>query len=297
MDTATLRERPRQLPDAGPDQRAGPPPRAVHGLRVAWVLSAIVAVVMIAASAAGLWVHGLYQDAPWASAAFRGGDLVTLVVAAPTLVAALLLSRRGSRRAQLVWAGTLAYAVYNFAFSVFGTTFNDIFLLHVALFSLSLFALALTLANLDVAGIGAGVGRRTPARWISAFLLLVAAVLGGMWIFSSLRFAATGELPEGIMPAAGVHLVYTLDLALVVPSLALAGVLLWRRTAWGWVLGAVLSVYGLIYQLNFMSASVFQANAHVAGAAAFDPLEVPLVAGFLVSAVLLLRAAPPERRV
>jgi hypothetical protein len=107
--------------------------------RAAWVLSAMVAVLMVAASAAGLWVHGLYRDAAWASAAFRGGDLVTLVVAAPALTAALLLARRGSRRAELVWAGTLAYAVYTYAFLVFGAAFNVVFLLHVALFSLSLF--------------------------------------------------------------------------------------------------------------------------------------------------------------
>lgn len=115
--------------------------------RAAWVLSAIVALLMVAASAAGLWVHGLYHDALWASTAYRGGDLVTLVVAAPAQTAALLLSRRGSRRAQLVWVGILAYSVYNYAFCVFGSVFNDVFLLHVALFSLSVFALALTLAN------------------------------------------------------------------------------------------------------------------------------------------------------
>src|SRR6266536_1842562 len=287
VDITTAHERPRRLAGARPDRATGPGAPAVPALRTAWILSALVAVLMVAASAAGLWVRALYHDAPWASAAFRGGDLVTLVVAAPALVAALLLSRRGSRRAQLVWAGTLAYSVYNYAFYVFGTTFNDVFLLHVALFSLSLFALAL--ANLDVAGIGAGFGRRATARWISAFLMVVAVGLGGMWIFSSLRFAATGRLPDGVLPASGVHLVYSLDLALVVPSLALVAVLLWRRTAWGCVLAAVLSIYGAIYQLNFMSASVFQANAHVAGAAAFDPLELPLVAGFLVSAALLFR--------
>jgi hypothetical protein len=50
----------------------------------------------------------------------------------------------------------------------------------------------------------------------------------------------------------------------------------------------VLSIYGAIYQLNFMSASFFQANAHVDGTSAFDPVELPLVAGFLISAALLL---------
>jgi hypothetical protein len=288
MSTRTIHELPRRFDGARPEQAGGPRAAVAHKLRAAWIVSAIVAVLMVAATSMGLWVPGLYPDAPWASAAFRGGDLVTLVVAAPALIFALLLSRRGSRRAQLVWVGTLAYAVYNSAFYVFGAVFNDVFLLHVALFSLSLFALGLTLANLDVADIGARFARRAPARWISAFLMLVAVALGGMWIFSSLRFAATGELPAGVLPASGVHLVYTLDLALVVPSLALAAVLLWRRTAWGYVLGAVLSIYGAIYQLNFMAASVFQANAHVPGATAFDPLELPLVAGFLVCAALLL---------
>jgi hypothetical protein len=288
MDGKLLQELPRRLDGARSEGAIAPPAPAAPTLRATWVLSAMVAVLTIATPAAGLWAHGLYRGAPWASAALRGGDLVTLVVAAPALIGALLLARRGSRRAELVWAGTLAYAVDTYAFFVFGAAFNDVFLLHVALFSLSLFALALTLANLDVTGIGARFVRRTPARSISTFLLLVAAGLGGMWSFFSLRFAATGRLPEGIMPASGVHLVYTLDLALVVPSLALAAVLLWRQTAWGYVLGAVLSIYGLICQLNFMAASVFQANAHVAGAAAFDPLELPLVAGFLASAALLL---------
>ncbi len=89
-------------------------------------------------------------------------------MAAPTLVVALLLARRGSRRAQLVWWRPVWVAC--------------------------------------------GPSPR-------------------------LGFAATGRLPDGVMPASGLHLVYTLDLALVVPSLALAGVLLWRQTAWGDVLG------------------------------------------------------------
>jgi uncharacterized protein (DUF736 family) len=52
----------------------------------------MIAVLMVAASAAGLWIYGLYQDAAWASASLRGGDLVTLAVAAPALAAALLLA-------------------------------------------------------------------------------------------------------------------------------------------------------------------------------------------------------------
>jgi hypothetical protein len=182
----------------------------------------------------------------------------------------------------------LAYSIYNYAFYVFGAAFNDLFLLHVAVFSLSIFTLAVGMANLDVADIGRGFRARTPARWISGYLLGVAAVLGGMWSSSALRFAATGKLPETAFPASGLHLIFTLDLALLVPSLALAAVLLWRRTAWGYLSATALSVYGAAYQVNFILATVFQANAQVAGVSAFDPLALLLAMGFLVCAALLL---------
>jgi hypothetical protein len=266
------------------------------GRRAAWWLSAAVAVAMVAASAAGLWVHGLYPDPSWASAASRGGDLVTLMVAAPLLAVALLLARRGSQRAELVWVGMLAYSVYNYAYYVFGLAFNDVFLLHVALFSASLFALILAMASLDVAGIGWRFGARTPARWVGGFLLLVAAVLGVMWSWFSLRFAVTGKLPGGAFPASGQHLVYTLDLSLLVPSFALAGVLLWRRTAWGFVLATLVGVYAAVYQLNYLIASAFQADADVAGAMALDPAALGLTIAFLLAAVLLLGNLRPARR-
>jgi len=138
------------LPQEGvfaPRQQADQGTGANSALRAAYRLSAVIAVLMLAASAAGLWIDRLYQDPTSVSAMLRGGDLVTLVVAAPALVAALLLAIRGSQRAKLVWVGMLVYSVYNYAVYVFGAAFNDLFLLHVALFSLSIFALVLALGT------------------------------------------------------------------------------------------------------------------------------------------------------
>jgi len=296
MDARTMQPPQARSNGSRPPEEAARSDRTTTGWRVAWWLSAAVAVAMAAASAAGLWLDGLYQDPAWAGAAARGGDLVTLVVAAPLLAAALLLARRGSERAELVWVGMLAYSVYNYAYYVFGLAFNDVFLLHVALFSASVFALILALAGLDVASVGQRFAARTPARWVGGFLLLVAAVLGLMWSWFSLRFAVTGKLPGGVFPASGQHLVYTLDLSLLVPSFALAGVLLWRRTAWGYVLATLMSVYSAVYQLNYLIASAFQADAGVAGAKALDPLALGLTLAFLLASVLLLGNLRPARR-
>ena len=66
--------------------------------------------------------------------ALRGGVLVSLLVAAPILIAALVLAVRGSIRAQPVLIGMLAYTLYDYAYYTFGAAFNDVFLLHIALF-------------------------------------------------------------------------------------------------------------------------------------------------------------------
>lgn len=262
------------------------------GLRVARLLSAILVVLLAAASAAGLWIDGLYQDPDSVAAMFRGYDLVTLVVVAPLLAVTLLPSLRRSPRARLLWVGMLAFSVYNYALYVFGTAFNDVFLLHVAVFSLSIFALILALANLDVPWVGRHFGARTPVRWISVVLGFLAVALGGMWIFFSLRFAVTGEVPQEpsklVLPTASTHLGWVLDLALLVPVYLLAAVLLWRRAAWGYVLATVSLVAGTVHQLSYMTALVFQARAEVPGATAFDPQEPFIAAAILVAAVLLL---------
>lgn len=254
--------------------------------RIAYGLSAAVVFHMLVASAAGLFIDGLYQDGPWAREALRGGDLTTLLLAAPILGWSLILSIRGSMRAQAAWIGVLAYGIYNYAYYVFGAEFNDIFLVHIALLTLSIWATALVVASLDVGAVAAAFRVGRAARWVGGFLVLVGSILGGLWFFLAIRFAVTGELMADI-PADGIHLVLAIDLSLLVPALVVAGVLLWRRTRIGVVFGAVMTVMGGLYQVNLLVAGVFQANADVAGAKAFPPEGIVVATGFLLACVVL----------
>lgn len=97
--------------------------------KLAYVLSAMITILTIAASAGGLFIDDLYRDNTLITAAWRGNDLVTLVVGVPLLVAALIFLRRGSQRAQLIWLGMLRYTLYNYAFYLFGASFNRFFLI------------------------------------------------------------------------------------------------------------------------------------------------------------------------
>jgi hypothetical protein len=276
---------------------SSPPNRDGGGLTAARLLSTVIPVLMVFASLGGLLIKDLYRDEPSVNAMLRAYDLVTLLIVVPAFVLVLLPSMRTSRRAQLVWLSALAYGVYNYAIYVFGSAFNSFFLVHVALFSLSVFALALALANLDVVAIARQFRRRVPVRVVSVMLLLATVSLGAMWVFYSLRFAFTGESPKEsllVLPLMAVHLGYTLDLALLVPTQVLAAVLLWWRAPWGYVLGTVTLVFGTVYQLNYMTALVFQSNANVPGATAFDPAE-PYIAGVFAIGAALMLAGMKER--
>jgi hypothetical protein len=268
--------------------------RRPTALRAAFAMSGLLVVVMVAASAMGLFVPDLYAEGAWAREALRGGDLVTLVLAAPLLLVSLLLSMRGSRRAQAAWVGMLAYGVYNYAFSTFGATFNDAFALHIAAFSLSVFALACAVPNLDRAAIAQAFGSARAPRTVGWFLAFVGVAQGGLWLVLLIDNAVTGNVMADI-PVSGQHLVFALDLGLMAPSMVIAGVLLARRVPIGSLLGPAMALFGAVYQMNMMLAGVFQANADVAGVKAFPPEGLFLATLFWLAVALLFWPRSADR--
>jgi hypothetical protein len=249
---------------------------------------------VVLAALPGFLMDDLYTGSAAVAEMLRGYDLVTLTLAVPGLVLSLLAARQGSVRAQLVWAGMLAYFAYTYALYVFGTSFNDAFLLHIAVFGCSVFALVLTVPALDVTGIAERLGERTPRRLIGGTLGLLAAGLGGMWMYHSVHNAVTGEVPPGsalVEPAIMVHLAMALDLALLVPAYVLAAVWLWRGAAWGYVVAAIVLVSGTLHQVSYLVALPFQAAADVPDAVAFDPFEPVIALLFALATALLLGGA------
>ena len=279
------------------------PAPATVGMRAALALSGVSLALMITATVAGLLVEDLYRDPSSTASMLRAYDLVTLAVVAPGLALGIVGARRGSTRAVLLWLGMLAATVYIYAYYLFEAALGDAFLLHVALFSSALSALILGLSAVDVESIAKRFTPKTPRRWIGGFLALLAASLGGIWIYSATQFALTDLMPAGsalVETDSLVKLGMALDLSLLVPGYALAAVLLWRRNGWGYVLAAILLTSGVVHQIGYMVALPFQVAADVPGATAFDPVEPVIAAGFLLAALALLasvrRPAPHAGR-
>ena len=271
-------------------EKEGPRP-GVSGT-VAARLTWLLVVLAVAASLAGLLIDGVYAGSVATAEMLRGYDLVTAAVVAPGLAIASSLARHGSLRAQLVAVSLVAYLVYTYAYYLFGTGFNDLFLLHAATFATSMATLVLAMAAIDVESVAGRFSVRTRARTIATFLGVLSVALGGIWIYYGVDNAVSGDVPSGsrlVETVTIVRLGMSLDLTLLVPLYAAAAVLVWRRAPWGYVLATVALLAGILHQVSYLVAMLFQAAADIPGAVAFDPGEPVIVLVYLVPATLLLR--------
>lgn len=207
-------------------------------------LSVILALFAIIASVGGLTWSELYRDSESIKAVWFVNDLITLILAVPLLIAAMAYAIKGSLKAQLVWIGSLWYLLYNYVFYLYGAQFNNFFLLYALLFSLSVYALAITMSNLDMDLIKKSIKEQAPLRAISGFLFFFAFALGMPWIAMTLGFKLSGQIPPFEMT-----IVFATDLSFLVSVLVFSAMLLWKKNTWGFVLAAMIMLKGLLYPL------------------------------------------------
>lgn len=189
-----------------------------------------------------LFGEGLYRyDTVFGGAGQRGTDAVVLALGVPLLVAAALRYRSGSARAGLLLFGTLGFFLYVYGSAALGTVaYNRLFPLYVALFSASLFGAGALVAAVDRAALATrAVG--APRRGPGVFMLisrLVTAVVWGVPVMA----AAIGGASTDRLDSYGTDVTYAIDLGVIAPAALLAGVLILRRRADGYLLALSLLV-------------------------------------------------------
>jgi hypothetical protein len=272
-------------------------PRAVdtrrrEGARLAlpiWLSSGVTLFALIA-SAAGLFIPGVYRDAPTWAAQARGTDLVTLTVAVPSLAISMLLTARGSRRAGVVWLGVLGYSLYMYVISAFDVVFNPLFLVYLAVLSLSLFALVALLIRLDADEVQAHFDRGLPRRTTGGYLVGLATLFLLAWLRDIIPAIVRGNSPDSLngttLPTNPVHV---LDLSVLLPLAALSGVWLWQRRPWGYLLAGALLTTLTIVGTSVVSGIVFERLDDATVSLAALPLLIVVTLAGLGLLVIYLR--------
>jgi hypothetical protein len=222
-----------------------------------WIIPLIFVLALLAALA-GVWpatgtpyplttfrgeevtinARGLYYwDTVSSAAQMQANDLVTLVLALPLLGISYWLTLRGSLRGKLLLTGTLGFILYTYITMCFGAAYNKLFLVYVALFSLSLFAFILSMMSFDLSALSTHFSEKLPRGWIAGLLFFAATFLSLAWLG---RIAATFA-PDAIpaLDNTTSMFIQAMDLGIIVPVCILSGILLLRRHPWGYLLASV----------------------------------------------------------
>jgi hypothetical protein len=182
--------------------------------------------------------RGLYTwDTVSSAAQMQANDLVMLVLGLPLLAVSFWLSLKGSLRSHLLMTGTLGFILYTYITMCFGAAYNDFFLVYVALFSASLFAFILSMMSFDIPSLTKYFSERVPRKAIAGLLLFTAAFLSLAWLGRIAPTILENQTP--ILENTTSMFIQAMDLGVIVPFSVLAGILVLRRSPWGYLLASI----------------------------------------------------------
>jgi len=226
--------------------------------------------------------RGLYYwDTVSSAAQMQANDLIALTLGLPLLAISTWLARRGSLRGRLLLAGTLGFILYTYITMMVGVHYNALFLVYVALFSLSLFAFVLVMMSFDLETLPAHFSEELPRGWIAGLLFFAAAFLSLAWLGRIAATFAPGAIPA--LENTTSMFIQAIDLGLIVPVCILAGILLLRRHAWGYLLASV----GLTKFLTLgIAVSLMGLNMARVGVP-ISPVELGIFLGMALAGVVM----------
>ena len=219
----------------------------VRVLSAPYWTSIALAAVSATAAAFTFFMPGVLHGTAVMDGSARGTALVTLFVAVPVLIASMVAVAYGFGRAAISWLGALAFITYNSVLFLLATPFNSLFLLYVAMFTLSFWSVVLLVRAIGVTDFAGRFAGSFPARALGAYLGVLATLNVGAWLNGVVPGLFQSDAPK-FLEGTGLptNPIYVQDLAFWLPLSLVTAVLLWRRHPWGLVVGGALFVYFVV---------------------------------------------------
>ncbi len=217
-----------------------------------------------------IYGKGLYRHMS-ADVAIQGiaQDVVTLFIAVPLLILALIGYLRGSQRSKLLLTGISGYFFVTYLFYMAMGMYNYLFLVYISLLGLSFWSLLLLLTSFDPEALRASFSASAPVKFTGGFLVFNAISIALLWLSVIVPPLLTGSVfPEGLDHYTTM-IVQGFDLGLMLPLAIVSGLLLWRKTSLGYLAGTVYIV--------FLSLLMSALTAKLIGMALHDVNVVPAI--------------------
>ncbi len=208
-----------------------------------------------------IYGRGLYaEETIFSAGAAQGTDMAALFVFLPLLGVAFLYYRRGSLRGGIFLAGVLSCVLYYGASRGLDTTYNNLFLVYIALFSTSFLAFVLSLTAFDLQTLPTRILPNFPRRGMAILMFVAGMGTAFLWLSDVVTALANHGIPTGL----GTHttiVTYMIDVGIIIPATLLAGVQLLQRKPLGFLLASVLTIMLALIGVLVICQTIMQYNA------------------------------------
>ena len=262
--------------------------------KIVYINSIFIAILAVTATLSGLFWKGLYKhDTISMAAQAMGQDLITLLIGVPILLGSLYLIRKNSLRGNLIWMGTIFYFLYSYASMSFLASYNQLLIVYVALFSISLYTFVYGLLSLNVKTIKKSISPGKTSKIAGIFLIFSGAMVALMWIKMIVDSLLTGIAPSALESYTTL-VVQALDIGVVFPATLIGGLLILKGKEWGYALVSILLIKASLLGTAIISMIFFMAQNGVSpalGQVIF--FAIITVAGILISIAFYSKIKEP----
>ena len=187
----------------------------------------------------GVYQHMSAEVAPQGIAQ----DYITLFLGIPLLMVSFWVSRRGSIRGKFILAGVLGYFLVTYLFYLVMAMYNYLFLGYVILLGASFFAFLMVLSSFELSELSKFISNETPVKSIGGFLIFVSLSIAFLWLSIVIPPLLNGTLIPKEVEHYTTLIVQGLDLAILLPSAFIIGILFRSRNPLGLLLAPVYFIF------------------------------------------------------
>lgn len=210
-------------------------------------------------SIGGIFMKDFYSlETPAWQAQAIAQDLVDLVIICPLLFVSAVFATRNSRIFLFIFCGTNLFLIYTFAIYCFSINFNHFFLVYCFILGLAFYSFTYSLIRLSAAGFGKWFVTKLSRKWTGAFMIFIAVAFYGLWLKQIIPAIFHNTIPDALLETGLVtNPVHVLDLAIVLPGIVIAAVLLIKGKSIGIILAPVILSFFVLMNISIAALVVY----------------------------------------
>lgn len=202
-------------------------------------LTLAIAVFSLLSALLGIFDKSIYDSVVstgiFAKVMFPGTlsqDIISVVASVILGVFSILFLLKPGYKIFITILGLVGYFLYGYGLFVITGLYTSIYMLYMAIFSLSLFSLIIGLSSFDNSEIKKYNLPKSLRKTIAIFLLFIAIMFCALWTSSLIPFTISHTYPD-------FHGVFVLDLAIVMPAFAIIAIMLLKNNYFGNILAGI----------------------------------------------------------